>query len=53
MFAYVLKEGNSNQAWLGTVAFCECCHSQQPKAEFKIVNGEELCGKCQKQEEFA
>lgn len=46
---YTTKQGNSKQEWLGSVAFCECCNNQQPKADFKVVNGEEMCGKCQKE----
>ncbi len=44
---YTVKQGTSKQAWLGTVAVCECCNSQRPKDEFKVVKGKEVCGKCQ------
>ena len=47
MFAHIMKEGNSKQSWLGSVALCPCCNSQQPKAEFKCVNDVEICKTCQ------
>lgn len=50
---YTTKQGNSNQEWLATVAVCPCCKSQKPKAEFKVVDGEEMCAKCQQEEVFA
>ncbi len=48
---YTTKQGYSNQEWLGTVALCECCNSQRPKDKFKVVNGEEMCSRCQQEEE--
>ena len=50
---YTTKQGNSKQEWLGSVQLCQCCKSQQPKDEFKMINGEELCNKCQKEELLA
>ena len=50
---YTTKQGHSNQEWLGTVAKCECCKSQRPKDKFKVVNGEEMCHECQKEETLA
>lgn len=50
---YTTKQGNSKQEWLGSVELCQCCNSQQPKDTFKIVDGEKMCEKCQKEEAFA
>lgn len=47
MFSYAANSHTSKQSWLGTVALCPCCKSQQPKDGFKHVNGEEMCTKCQ------
>lgn len=44
---YTVKQGTSKQEWLGTVQTCPCCNSQQPKATFKRVNGQDICLECQ------
>jgi hypothetical protein len=45
--AHIVKEGTSKQAWLASVSLCPRCNSQQPKAGFKVVQGEEVCACCQ------
>ncbi len=47
---YTTKQGNSIQEWLSSVEQCPCCKSQQPKAGFKLINGEKMCEKCQTEE---
>lgn len=46
---YTTKQGNSKQEWLGSVELCPCCKCQKPKADFKMIDGEEICGQCQKE----
>ena len=47
--SYTLKQGTSKQEWLATVQTCPCCHGQQPKAEFKRVDGVDMCADCQEE----
>jgi hypothetical protein len=49
IMAYIMKEGTSKQAWLGSVSLCPRCNGQQPKAGFKVVQGEEVCACCQRE----
>lgn len=46
---YTTIQGDSKQEWLGSVSLCPCCNSQQPKDGFKMINGEEICARCQKE----
>jgi transcription elongation factor Elf1 len=46
---YVVKEGTSKQAWLATVQTCPRCGGQHPKVDFKRVDGQDICGECQKE----
>lgn len=50
MLIYTVKQGTSKQSWLGSVDMCPCCESQQPKSEFKHINGEDVCAKCQQEQ---
>jgi hypothetical protein len=47
--SYTMKQGTSKQEWLASVQLCPCCKSQQPKVDFKRVDGQDVCGECQEE----
>lgn len=47
--SYTMKQGTSKQEWLASVQMCPHCNSQQPKTDFKRVDGVDICGECQEE----
>lgn len=47
--SYTMKQGTSKQEWLAQVQTCPCCKGQKPKAEFKRVDGQDICAECQEE----
>lgn len=47
VFAPVMKQGTSKQAYLGSRMKCQNCGKPADKALFKVVDGKEMCKDCQ------
>lgn len=47
VFAPVMKQGTSKQAYLGSRMKCQNCGKPAEKSEFKMVDGKEMCKDCQ------
>lgn len=47
VFAPVMKQGTSKQAYLGSRMKCQNCNRPADKNLFKLVNGKEMCKDCQ------
>lgn len=46
-FGFVMKQGTSKQAYLGSRMQCPVCKKPGQKNLFKVVNGKEMCKDCQ------
>lgn len=46
-FGFVMKQGTSKQAYLGSRMTCPTCNKPANKGEFKVVNGKPACKDCQ------
>jgi hypothetical protein len=46
-FGFVMKQGTSKQAYLGSRMTCPTCNKPANKGEFRVVNGKPACKDCQ------